>query len=456
VCASLNLQAQYINGTLWPTDVITIPTDGSSETVTTCAYTNEYSVVDNILSGSDYEISCTLGGDHAYITVTDDADTPIAHGPSPFTWTSTIAGTVHLHYSDDAACASTSSCHTVVVTCSSCTPPPPPSNDACSDAIDMSSGVLVQGTIESATDVEGLSPCSSGGGGDAGCVGGDGLTIDWSPGVWFSYTSTGADTITIDLGGSLFDTEVQVFSGSCGNLTCVGGDDDGGSTGNFESKFCWVSTASFAPVTYYIYVDGHGGATGIFDALLTVQEEVLPIELVSFDATAMERGNKVTWTTASELNNEYQIVEKSYGAKDDWMEVVRVETKGDSEKIKSYEVMDDSPGRMTYYRLRSVDFDGYTEYSGVVSVEREMSSSRLLVSPNPTAGILNVETDLQTAGSVTVTVIDTSGKVISNFTLTQQAGTNVHPYDMADLPAGMYILNVKTDSEIFVERIIKE
>ena len=332
-------------------------------------------------------------------------------------------------------------------------PPPPPSNDACMDAIDMTNGVVEQGTIESATDVEGLSPCSGGGGGDTGCGGGTG-SIDWSPGVWFSYTATGPDTITIDLSGSLFDTEVQVFSGSCGNLTCVGGDDDGGE--GVDSKFCWVSNASFAPVTYYIYVDGHAGATGIYDAVLTVQQPVLPIELMSFDAKAMEQGNKVEWTTASEVNNQFQIVEKSYGNKGDWMEVGRIESKGDSDRVNSYEMMDTEPARLTYYRLRSVDHDGYVEYSEVVSVAREGRTNKLMVSPNPTAGLLNIETTLENAGAVTMTIVDMSGKIIDQLTISRDAGTAVTPYDMTELPTGMYILNVQTGSQTFVEKIIKE
>ena len=141
-------------------------------------------------------------------------------------------------------------------------------SDECGGAIILNCGDLVAGNTDTATNVENLTPCS-GGGGDGSCTAGPSGTTDFTLGVWYTYTSSSAETITLatDNAGTNFDTEIQVFSGDCGSLTCVGGDDDGGdgSANSFDSKFCWLSTGTAAtPVDYYIYIDGHGTATGDF------------------------------------------------------------------------------------------------------------------------------------------------------------------------------------------------
>ena len=73
--------------------------------------------------------------------------------------------------------------------------------------------------------------------------------------VWFKYTPTALHTTTVSTtvpGFTNVDTRVHIYSGTCGSLTCVGGDDDSGPN--------WSSVASFtaqAGVTYYIAFDNN-------------------------------------------------------------------------------------------------------------------------------------------------------------------------------------------------------
>lgn len=74
-----------------------------------------------------------------------------------------------------------------------------------------------------------------------------------SHGMWYRYTTTEAINLTVST--SLpenvgRDTRIQIFSGTCGSLTCVGGDDDSG------SGFLSVATVGMpAGATYYIVFD---------------------------------------------------------------------------------------------------------------------------------------------------------------------------------------------------------
>ncbi|MCB9265066.1 MAG: T9SS type A sorting domain-containing protein [Lewinellaceae bacterium] len=121
--------------------------------------------------------------------------------------------------------------------------PTPTNNDDCSGAIAVSCGDVVSGTTVGFND---SNPSACGGGGDGA-----------SAGVWYTITGNG-DVITASLCGSGFDTQIAVYSGSCGSLSCVTGNDD----------FCGLqSQASWPSVdgeTYYIYVDGWNTNSGNF------------------------------------------------------------------------------------------------------------------------------------------------------------------------------------------------
>ena len=121
----------------------------------------------------------------------------------------------------------------------------PPANDQCSGAIPVSCNATITGsTIGSTADNE-----------VNGCPGSDPAAIN--NGVWYSLLGDGSQ-ITLDLCGSSFDTEVHVFSGSCGNLTCVASNDD----------YCELASNlvfnTVPGITYYILVSGQGSNMGAF------------------------------------------------------------------------------------------------------------------------------------------------------------------------------------------------
>lgn len=81
-------------------------------------------------------------------------------------------------------------------------------------------------------------------------------------GIWYIIQGTGGDvTLTTDNTGTNFDTQINVFTGTCGSLTCIAGDDDGGVTISNASTVTFSSTAG---TYYYVYIDGDGSAQGEF------------------------------------------------------------------------------------------------------------------------------------------------------------------------------------------------
>jgi hypothetical protein len=77
--------------------------------------------------------------------------------------------------------------------------------------------------------------------------------------VWWKWVATGNSTFEFDTEGSSIDTLLGVYTGSAVNGLTVVGQNDNVSGGDNKSKVTFAATSG---TTYYMAVDGNGGATG--------------------------------------------------------------------------------------------------------------------------------------------------------------------------------------------------
>ena len=85
-----------------------------------------------------------------------------------------------------------------------------------------------------------------------------GTTDGTGGGVWYSFVGTGDGVVVTTCNPATnYDTKIRVYTGSCGALVCVAGNDDD-PCGALRSRVSFVSNLG---VTYYILVHGFGGAT---------------------------------------------------------------------------------------------------------------------------------------------------------------------------------------------------
>jgi len=136
---------------------------------------------------------------------------------------------------------------------------PPPSNDICEDAASLQPGVAATSTtVGASVDVDlGTSSCNI-------------LNQADSVGVWFlvlgedeQYTvSTCSGDENLDFIGIDFDSQIEVYSGSsCGNLTCVGLNEDNNFDRDCNAGVSWFARSD---ETYWIRVYGNNNSTGPF------------------------------------------------------------------------------------------------------------------------------------------------------------------------------------------------
>ena len=96
---------------------------------------------------------------------------------------------------------------------------------------------------------------------------------------------------------------------------------------------------------------------------------VLPVELISFTGSCRKADNILHFSTASENNNDYFIIEK-LNTYNQFEEVGIVEAIGNSSSILSYEYIDRAvDGKDSYYRLTQVDVNGVRAHLSTISVK---------------------------------------------------------------------------------------
>ncbi|GAA4053227.1 hypothetical protein GCM10022409_45180 [Hymenobacter glaciei] len=129
----------------------------------------------------------------------------------------------------------------------------PPANDLCANAVPIACGQTLTGTTVGAGAV---------GDPTASCI----ESVDGG-GVFYRFVGTGETTLLSTCHPATnYDSKVFVYTGTCGGLACVGGNDDGPVCGTTASE---VTFASVAGTSYLIFVSGYAGAVGSFGLSVT-------------------------------------------------------------------------------------------------------------------------------------------------------------------------------------------
>ncbi|MEQ8362817.1 MAG: hypothetical protein RH948_08100 [Cyclobacteriaceae bacterium] len=244
-------------------------------------------------------------------------------------------------------------------------------------------------------------------------VGGSNVTVTLS---WNSADCTGTYI------GDLSTLRVTRWNGSSwvnhGN---------GGTTGNAATGTIVTSGAvtSFSP----------------FTLASTTSANPLPIELLEFVAKPL--GNKVelSWTTLSELNNDYFTLEHSTSGTE-FMEIGTVNGAGTTHERREYHYIDQQPyPGVSYYRLKQTDFDGTVSFSEIARIDLS-TPSQIIVYPNPIAR--SATAALNYKGSFAV--FNSMGQMV----LKIQDGDEL---DTRGLPSGVY--SIKSSNGSFTRFIIE-
>lgn len=180
---------------------------------------------------------------------------------------------------------------------------------------------------------------------------------------------------------------------------------------------------------------------------------VLPVELLDFQANLQTDGKVLLeWSTATEINNDYFVIERSRDGKE-YEPIAQVNGNGTKESVSHYDALDLEPfyGK-NLYRIKQIDFDGQAHYSSIVVVSVS-ANQRFSLSPNPASDQLRIE--LPTSEySTRISVYNMAGQQLRSEQVI--AGQSSWTLPLVGLSAGVYLLEVKQDGFIIREKFVKQ
>ncbi len=165
----------------------------------------------------------------------------------------------------------------------------------------------------------------------------------------------------------------------------------------------------------------------------------LPVQLVTFTGTAMPEGNLLQWSTTSEYNSDYFVVERSPDLAE-FIDIGTVDAQGYSYDRTDYEFWDYEPllGK-NFYRLRQVDIDQHYAYSPYILVENNSQTMQVVsVQPNPTDNQVTINIHSAVSVKVQIEVSDIMGRVLMQEFKDLESGSNGTTLQMGHMPNGLY------------------
>ena len=167
----------------------------------------------------------------------------------------------------------------------------------------------------------------------------------------------------------------------------------------------------------------------------------LPVDFIGLVAKRDLVNNTVDlkWDVSAEVNvTEYQIEKSQTGLS--FSTIGNVTLKGKS--IYSFTHYNVTSGTI-FYRIKSVDFDGRSKYSGIIKISGNSANSyanRLAIYPVPAKNEVTVEHwKLSLNAKMIITSVD--GKILKLVILA--VGSSHTPVNISDMPTGIYFLRIE-------------
>ncbi len=191
------------------------------------------------------------------------------------------------------------------------------------------------------------------------------------------------------------------------------------------------------------YTLNSSGARDI--VIAKVYDNIVPVELVSFNAAYSSGVVKLDWETATENNNLGFEVLKSYDLKS-FNKIGFVDGAGTSSEKQNYSFVDsDIQNNICYYKLKQIDLNGEFTYSNTIEVNISLPSDYSIDQnyPNPFNPTTKISFALPVDGNVKLTVHNLLGEEVAQLlNTTMTAGSHTVEFSAEGLTTGIYIYTI--------------
>ena len=165
----------------------------------------------------------------------------------------------------------------------------------------------------------------------------------------------------------------------------------------------------------------------------TINGQALPVKFNTFDASLMNSKSLLSFSTASETNNDYFTIERSSDGVE-FDAIGEIKGAGNSSSELKYEFTDENPlPGINYYRIKQTDFDGKYSYTEIKSVRHHVS--KITVSPLRTDGRLQITS---TQDNYDVVLYNAAGQEVFR----KNTLNGDQTIDIESLEAGIYFVKI--------------
>jgi hypothetical protein len=240
------------------------------------------------------------------------------------------------------------------------------------------------------------------------------------------------------------------------NLTFPSGNTLGTFPGSVDLQITTTGTVTNGDYEITIVGEGPNG-TPVHKrtVVLTVQDPV-PVELTMFTAYQVNDKIRLTWTTATETNNQGFEIERKENT--EFQKIGFVPGHGSTTKVQDYVFVDDEIASGKYsYRLKQIDYDGTTVYSNVVEVDiTEPVDYQLSQNyPNPFNPTTTISYTIPKDGFVALKVFDVLGNEVETLVNEFQTSGRVNiTFDASSLSSGVYYYKLVSGEFTSIKKLI--
>lgn len=178
----------------------------------------------------------------------------------------------------------------------------------------------------------------------------------------------------------------------------------------------------------------------------------LPIEIIEFTAVWNQEDANVTWTTASEYNNNYFELYRSLDQGNSFELVTKIESKapnGNSSQMLYYNYLDNNiksdVDELVTYKLIQYDYNNTSQEIGPAILKVDDQSDQLATSvfPNPANQIINIEVNNIGEKDLTISLTNILGEILEERTGIHDSG--LQTFNTTGLMPGIYFVNLETN-----------
>ncbi|MBC7511335.1 MAG: hypothetical protein H7320_21700 [Ferruginibacter sp.] len=189
----------------------------------------------------------------------------------------------------------------------------------------------------------------------------------------------------------------------------------------------------------------------VFDNLKT-----LPLSLLSINATKHSSGVNVEWKTTNELNLDQYIIERSTDGQS-FYQVAVAQPLGTFTSVNNYLWFDKFPADgYNFYRIKSINKDGTSQYTKTVRVLVEQASSTFKVYPNPISGnTFEVSVSNLEKGQYSFQLVNYAGQLINTKKIEHLGGDLNYHFEAGLMSKGLFQLNIKSTHYNETRNLIK-